>query len=213
MDFWCFYHLSCPFSYSARIPTITRPMFSSSTGNLYNKSPFSPHISGRYATNLRYVECENRVFFDICYVASVCPVDIVWRCNVFFSAFCMLYWVIFEIKLFNLAKIFIRWFFHSVLMQYFWLIRGIHISTRNLIFLYQGVVKSSLIAKNYVFRTPPLTILFFRRIRPRHSWEQLLQQSPHPSMQPLHPALRSSSVLSLQATSRYSHLESGIYDC
>ena len=41
--------------------------------------------------------------------------------------------------------------------------------TRNLIFLYQGVVKSSLIAKNYVFRTPPLTILFFRRIRPRHS--------------------------------------------
>ena len=78
---------------------------------------------------------------------------------------------------------------------------------------YQGVVKSSLIAKNYVFRTPPLTILFFRRIRPRHSWEQLLQQSPHPSMQPLHPALRSSSVLSLQATSRYSHLESGIYDC
>lgn len=31
----------------------------------------------------------------------------------------------------------------------------------------------------------------------RHSWEQLLQQSPHPSMQPLHPALRSSSVSSL----------------
>lgn len=47
----------------------------------------------------------------------------------------------------------------------------------------------------------------------RHSWEQLLQQSPHPCMQPLHPALRSSSVLSLQDTSRYSHLESGIYDC
>ena len=147
------------------------------------------------------------------YFSGELDLDIVWRCNVFFSAFCMLYWVIFEIKLFNLAKIFIRWFFHSVLMQYFWLIRGIHNSTRNLIFLYQGVVKSSLIAKNYVFRTPPLTILFFRRIRPRHSWEQLLQQSPHPSMQPLHPALRSSSVLSLQATSRYSHLESGIYDC
>ena len=47
----------------------------------------------------------------------------------------------------------------------------------------------------------------------RHSWAQLLQQSPHPSMQPLHPALRSSSVLSLQDTSRSSHLESGIYDC
>ena len=95
-------------------------------------------------------------------------VDIVWRCNVFFSAFYIFYWAIFEIKLFNLTKIFIKWFFHSVLMQYFWLIRGIHISTRNLVFLYQGVVKSSLIAQNYVFMTPPLTILFFRRIRPRH---------------------------------------------
>ena len=139
-------------------------------------------------------------------------VDIVWRCNVFFSVFCIFYWVIFKILLFNLTKNFIKWFFHSILMQYFRLIRGIHISTQTLIFLYQGVVKSSLIAKNYVFRTPPLTILFFRRIRPRHSWEQLLQQSPHPSMQPLHPALRSSSVLSLQDTSRSSHLESGSYD-
>ena len=71
--------------------------------------------------------------------------------------------------LFNLAKIFIKCFFHSILMQYFRLIRGIHISTQNLVFLYQGVVKSSPIAQNYVFRTPPLTILFFRRIRPRHS--------------------------------------------
>lgn len=26
--------------------------------------PFSPHISGHFATNLRYVECENQVFFD-----------------------------------------------------------------------------------------------------------------------------------------------------
>ena len=95
-------------------------------------------------------------------------VDIVWRCNVFFSAFCMFYWAFFKINLFNLTNFFIKWFFHSILMQYFRLIRGIHISTRNLIFLYQGVVKSSLIAKNYVFRTPPLTILFFRRIRPRH---------------------------------------------
>lgn len=81
-------------------------------------------------------------------------------------------------------------------MQYFWLIRGIHISTRNLVFLYQGVVKSSLIAQNYVFMTPPLTILFFRRIRPRHSWEQLLQQSPHPNMHPLHSAIRSNSDFS-----------------
>ena len=39
-------------------------MCSSSTGKLYNKRPFSPHISGRFATNLRYVECEKRVFFD-----------------------------------------------------------------------------------------------------------------------------------------------------
>lgn len=130
-----------------------------------------------------------------------------------FSVFFIFYRVVFKFKQCNLTKVFIKWFFHSILMQYFRLIRGIHISTQTLIFLYQGVVKSSLIAKNYVFRTPPLTILFFRRIRPRHSWEQLLQQSPHPSMQPLHPALRSSSVLSLQATSRYSHLESGIYDC
>jgi len=53
-------------------------------------------------------------------------------------------------------------------MQYFRLIRGIHISTQTLIFLYQGVVKNSLIAKIHVFMTPPLTILFFRRIRPRH---------------------------------------------
>ena len=53
-------------------------------------------------------------------------------------------------------------------MQYFQLIKGIHISTQTLIFLYQDVVKSSLIAKIYVFMTPPLTILFFRRIRPRH---------------------------------------------
>lgn len=45
-------------------------------------------------------------------------------------------------------------------MQYFQLIRGIHISTRNLVYLYQDVVKSSLIAQNHVFRTPPLTILF-----------------------------------------------------
>ena len=55
-----------------------------------------------------------------------------------FSAFSMFYLVIFEIKLFNLSKIFIKWFFHSVLMQYFWLIRGIHISTRNLIFSVSG---------------------------------------------------------------------------
>lgn len=144
-----------------------------------------------------------------CYVNTVCWVDIVWRCNVFFSAFCMLYWVIFEIKLFNLAKIFIRWFFHSVLMQYFWLIRGIHISTRNLIFLYQGVVKSSLIAKNYVFRTPPLTILFFRRIRPRHWSGRLLQQNPHPNMQPLHPKLQSDPDSFLPDTFQYSHPESG----
>lgn len=47
----------------------------------------------------------------------------------------------------------------------------------------------------------------------RHSWEQLLQQSPHPSMQPLRPALRSSSVLSLQDISQYNHLELEIYDC
>lgn len=32
--------------------------------NCVNIPPFSPHISGRFATNLRYVECENRVFFD-----------------------------------------------------------------------------------------------------------------------------------------------------
>lgn len=32
-------------------------------------------------------------------------------------------------------------------------------------------------------------------------------------MQPLHPALRSSSVLSLQDTSQYNHLELEIYDC
>ena len=130
-----------------------------------------------------------------------------------FSVFFIFYRVVFKFKQCNLTKVFIKWFFHSILMQYFRLIRGIHISTQTLIFLYQGVVKNSLIAKIHVFMTPPLTILFFRRIRPRHSWEQLLQQSPHPSMQPLHPALRSSSVLSLQATSRYSHLESGIYDC
>ena len=46
-----------------------------------------------------------------------------------------------------------------------------HFSTKTLIFLYQGVVKSSLIAQNYVFRTSPLTILFFRRLRPRHLHE------------------------------------------
>lgn len=31
---------------------------------LYNKCQFSAHISGRFATNLRYVECEKQVFFD-----------------------------------------------------------------------------------------------------------------------------------------------------
>ena len=30
----------------------------------------------------------------------------------------------------------------------------------------------------------------------RHSWEQLLQQSPHPNMHPLHSAIRSNSDLS-----------------
>ena len=39
-------------------------MCSSSTGKLCKYHPFSPHISGRFATNLRYVECENRVIFD-----------------------------------------------------------------------------------------------------------------------------------------------------
>ena len=63
----------------------------------------------------------------------------------------------------------------------------------------------------YVYSTPPLTIRPQLILLSRHSWEQLLQQSPHPSMQPLHPALRSSSVLSLQDTSQYNHLELEIH--
>jgi len=45
-------------------PRYSSQMCSSSTGKLCRYHPFSPHISGRFATNLRYVECENRVFFD-----------------------------------------------------------------------------------------------------------------------------------------------------
>lgn len=52
------------FSHSTRIRLILPTMCSSSTGKLCKYHPFSPHISGRFATNLRYVECENRVFFD-----------------------------------------------------------------------------------------------------------------------------------------------------
>ncbi len=63
----------------------------------------------------------------------------------------------------------------------------------------------------YVYSAPPLTIRPQLILLSRHSWEQLLQQSPHPSMQPLHPALRSSSVLSLQDTSQYNHLELEIH--
>ena len=111
--------------------------------------------------------CKTGSFWQ-CYVNTVCWVDIVWRCSIFFGAFCIFYWAFFKNMLFNLTRIFIKWFFHSIFMQYFQLIKGIHISTQTLIFLYQDVVKSSLIAKIYVFMTPPLTILFFRRIRPRH---------------------------------------------
>ena len=37
---------------------------SSSTGKLCKYHPFSPHISGHFATNLRYVECAKQVLFD-----------------------------------------------------------------------------------------------------------------------------------------------------
>ena len=45
-------------------PRYPSQMCSSSTGKLCRYHPFSPHISGRFATNLRYVECENWVLFD-----------------------------------------------------------------------------------------------------------------------------------------------------
>ena len=73
--------------------------------------------------------------------------------------------------------------------------------------------RSSLFSISYAFYWPFTTILLQQTALAAHSWEQLLQQSPHPSMQPLHPALRSSSVLSLQDTSQFNHLELEIYDC
>ena len=50
--------------YSAHIRLVPPAMCSSSTGKLCKYHPFSPHISGCFATNLRYVECENWTFFD-----------------------------------------------------------------------------------------------------------------------------------------------------
>ena len=69
-------------------PRYPSQMRSSSTGNLYNKSPFSPHISGCFATNLRYVECEKRVFLDYATLLRFVEVDIRWAAYSF-NAFCV----------------------------------------------------------------------------------------------------------------------------
>ena len=76
--------------------------------------------------------------------------------------------------------------------------------------IYQGILQR-IFGMLSVKIGPFLTMLRCFCLLSRYSWEQLLQQSPHPSMQPLHPALRSSSVLSLQDTSQYNHLELEIH--
>ena len=61
---------------------------SSSTGKLCKYHPFSPHISGHFATNLRYVECEKRVFLDYATLLRFVEVDIRWAAYSF-NAFCV----------------------------------------------------------------------------------------------------------------------------
>ena len=70
--------------------------------------------------------------------------------------------------------------------------------------IYQGVLQrifGMLSVKIGLF----LTMLRCFCLLSRHWLEPLLQQNPHQHMQPLHPALRSGSILSLQGIFQYNH--------